>query len=145
MTPDKEKDEAAIRKWHKEVENASNNANFDAYASHWSDDMIWMPPNMQPIHGKETCMEMFTYLTENYIVDQKVTVDEVGVSGDLAYSRFFSREKFTPKGDAPAMENDGKNIFIFKRQSDGSWLATHGIWNSNISPEASASFENPDE
>ena len=26
---------------------------------------------------------------------------------------------------------------------NGSWYATHGIWNSNISPEASASFENP--
>ena len=90
-------------------------------------------------------MEMFTYLTENYLLDQKVTVEEVIVSGDLAFSRFFSLEKFTPKGDVPAMENDGKNIFIFKRQPDGSWLGTHGIWNSNIAPEASASFENPQE
>ncbi len=145
MTLDKGKDEEAIRQWHKEVENASNTADFDAYASHWSDDMIWMPPNMQPIQGKETCMGMFTYLTENYLVDQKVTVEEVVVSGDLAFSRFFSKEKFTPKADVPSMENDGKNIFLFKRQPDGSWLATHGIWNSNIAPEDSASFEDPNE
>jgi len=131
MTPDKEKDEAAIRQWHKEVENASNTGDFDAYASHWSDNMIWMPPNMGPMYGKEACMGMFSGFVDNYEVDQKVTIEEIVVSGDVAFSRFFSMDKLTAKSDGSKMSMDNKNIFIFKRQPDGSWLGTHGIWNLN--------------
>ena len=56
---EKEADEAALRRWHKEVEDAVNNADYDAYSSHWANDMIWMPPNMLPMHGKQECLEMF--------------------------------------------------------------------------------------
>ena len=44
MSPDAQADEVAIRRWHQEVEDAVNNADYDAYSSHWADDMIWMPP-----------------------------------------------------------------------------------------------------
>ena len=141
MSPDQKADEAAIRRWHQEVEDAVNNADYDAYSSHWADDMIWMPPNMLPMHGKQECLEMFKGGAEHYKVEQKVTIEEIIVSGDIAFSRIFSKEKLTPKGDAEAMMNDGKNIFTFRRSPDGSWLGVHCIWNSNIPPEASASWD----
>ena len=134
-------DEAAIRRWHKEVEDAVNNADYDAYSSHWANDMIWMPPNMLPMHGKQECLEMFKGGVEHYHIEQKVTIEEIVVSGDIAFSRISSREKLTPKGDAEAMMNDGKNIFTFRRGPDGSWLGVHCIWNSNTSPEASAKWD----
>ncbi len=141
MSPDKQADEAAIRKWHQEVEDAVNNADFEAYSSHWAEDMIWMPPNMPPMYGKDNCLGMAKYSFEHYEVEQKVTVEEIVISGDIAFSRIFSKEKFTPRGDEPAMENDGKNIFTFKRRPDGSWMGVHCIWNSNIPPDPSTRFD----
>jgi len=131
MSVDKIADEEAIRRWHQEVQDASNAGDFEAYASHWADDMIWMPPHMPPMPGKESCMGMFSGFVDNYEVDQKVTIEEIVVSGDIAFSRFFSMDKLTAKSDGSKMAMDNKNIFIFKRQSDGSWLGTHGIWNTN--------------
>ena len=138
---DKQTDEEDIRRWHQEVEYAVNNEDYEAYSSQWAEDMIWMPPNMPPVYGKDNCLEMAKYSWEHYKVEQKVTVEEVVVSGDIAFSRIFSKEKFAPKGDAQAMENDGKNIFTFRRGPDGSWLGVHCIWNSNIPPDASARFD----
>ena len=141
MRIDTRADEAAIRRWHQEVEDAVNNEDYAAYSSHWAEDMIWMPPNMPPMYGKDNFLEMFKNSFKHYNVEQKVTVEEVVVSGVIAFSRIFSKEKFIPKGDAKAMENDGKNIFTFRRDPDGSWLGVHCVWNSNIPPDASARFD----
>jgi len=146
MSPDLRADEVAIRRWHQELEDAANNDDYEAYSSHWAEDMIWMPPNMPPICGKDNCLEMAKSSFEHYKMEQKVTVEEVVVSGDIAFSRIFSKEKFIPKGDSQAMENDGKNIFTFRRGPDGSWLGVHCIWNSNIPPKASDfRFDEPQE
>ena len=112
MNPNDKKDVDAIRKWHQEVEAASNNGDYEAYASHWSDDMIWMPPNAPIVHGKKTCMDMFSGFVDNYEVDQKVTIEEIVVSGDVAFSRFFSMDKLTAKSDGSKLVMDNKNIFI---------------------------------
>ena len=138
---EKKADEAAISRWHKAVEEAVNNADYDAYSSLWADDMIWMPPNMRPMHGKQECLKMAKGGFENFHIEQKVTIEEIVVSGDIAFTRVSSLEKMTAKGDTVAMINDGKNIFTFRRGPDGSWLGVHCIWNSNISPEASAKWD----
>jgi ketosteroid isomerase-like protein len=128
----KQDDEEAIRKWHQEVEDSTNRSDSEAYLSLWVDDMIWMPPNAPIIIGKDNCRPMVEEFHTHYKVEQKVTIDEIEIGDNIAFSRIFSREKFTPKADAPPLESwDLKNIFAFRRQPDGSWKGTHCIWNSN--------------
>ena len=141
MRPDREVDETAIRRWHQELEDSVNNADDEGYMSHWVEDMIWLPPNMHPLYGKQECLRMFKGGEKQYGIQQKVSVEEVVVSGDLAFSWVNSQYLLTPKGDAEAMINDGKTFFTFKRGSNGSWLGVHCMWNSNIPPEASVRFD----
>ena len=134
MSPSKQDDIAAVLEWWKTYKTNVNNHNLDAYWSHWTDDMIWMPPNRPTIYGKETCKEVSGF--ENYNYDLTGELQEVKVDKDIAFARFSGSEKIVPKDGSANIVTDRKCIWILQRQMDNSWKATHCIWNENTPVEA---------
>ena len=60
-----------------------------------------------------------------------LSVDEVQATGDWAFERGRYEITLAPKaGDAP-MDDTGKYITIYQRQSNGSWKIARDIWNSD--------------
>jgi ketosteroid isomerase-like protein len=97
----------------------------------WTDDIIWMPPNEAIRKGKESCKQWIQPFFDNYTLKEKVTFEELEVSGDWAFARGTWDLEGTPKGEGAKIHDVGKLIFIFERQSDGSWKISHDIWNSD--------------
>jgi hypothetical protein len=71
-------------------------------------------------------------LMNNYYLNQTPSIEEVKTDANLAFSKVKYREEHKPRGYKPPIVNDDKCVFIFKRGSGGSWVATHCICNSNL-------------
>jgi ketosteroid isomerase-like protein len=97
------------------------------------ENAVRMPPNRTPIAGKE---EIGKALQANYdayaSIKMESTPDDVLSSGNLAVARGRYTWSATPKASGLGVINDqGKWVAAFQRQSDGAWKSVFDIWNSD--------------
>ena len=100
----------------------------------FTEDVIIMPPNSAALNGKDATREWARPSFDQFNLEADITVDEVEVSGDLAFARWSYSTRYTPKAGGDAILGIGKELWIFKRQSDGSWKCSHIIFNSDNPP-----------
>jgi ketosteroid isomerase-like protein len=127
----KKSDEAAIKEWHRKYHDSCNRGDLETFKTLLGDDVTWLPPNA-PIMKKKACLEMAENLMKNYRINQNPTIEEIKTDADLAYSRISYRETYYPRDEGKPIINDGKGVYLFRRRSDGVWVSTHIIWNSNV-------------
>lgn len=60
--------------------------------------------------------------------------EDVTVLGDTAIDRFGFVMKIEPRDGSPAIRDEGKCLWVWRRESDGAWRLAAAIWNSD-SPE----------
>jgi ketosteroid isomerase-like protein len=99
----------------------------------WTEDVVAMPPNGQPIIGKAAnhdflaAGEAQTKLVD--IMDFAQKWEEVTVSGDYAFEWGTFRSQITVKANAISSKAEFKVMRILKRQPDGTWKIHRTIWN----------------
>jgi uncharacterized protein (TIGR02246 family) len=101
---------------------ASNQGDADALAALYADDAMLLPPDHEPIQGREAIGAFWRQGTDEGL---EVTTLAVEVDGDLGYS--VGRYHLPPTDEEPA--DSGKFVMCLKRQQDGSWKLTADIWN----------------
>jgi ketosteroid isomerase-like protein len=134
-SPNTEADVAVLKSWIDRYCAIVNAGDFDAYRTLWTEDVVYLPPNGPACQGIEDCVDVNRFYFEQYTSVEKHYVEEIEVAGTFAYVRVRYTYHGVPKGEGEPRVEDGKAIFMLKRQPDGSWLATHLMWNSNIPPE----------
>jgi ketosteroid isomerase-like protein len=121
----------AIRLWLKNYTEAINTADVERILSYESDDISYWPPNQPLFSGKENLRKWFlTYF--NYCSPlESYSLLNSDVYGDFAYltGKYSVHGKIKQTGEE--FKDNGKFIDFFKRQSDGSWICTQSIWNSD--------------
>jgi uncharacterized protein (TIGR02246 family) len=129
---DIEADIEAIRDWVNGNYAAADSGDLEGYLSFWAEDIVWMPPNAPIMKGKSSIGEYVKPFFEQLTIHHEISIEEIKTAEDFASTRLNSKEKYTPKtGEGEPMELNVKAIFLLQRMSDGTWLCTHGIWNSN--------------
>jgi len=129
---DVEADTEAIRDWVNGNYAAADSGDLESYLNFWAEDVIWMPPNAPIMQGKSTIRGYVQPFFEQLTIHHEISIEEIKVAEDFAFTRLNSKEKYTPKtGEGEPMELNVKAIFLLQRMPDGTWLCTHGIWNSN--------------
>jgi len=121
-----------------EVANQGGEAGADGYASFVTEDAVFLPPNEVRIDGREGVREMFLQFTmaEDFSIDWKATSIEVAADGKLAYTNgVFELSLKDAAGNL--VSEKGKFVDVFKKQADGSWKCSLGIWSSDL-PEGGA-------
>jgi uncharacterized protein (TIGR02246 family) len=129
-----EVDKEAINAWYERYVANNNAGDFDSFGTFWTEDIVWLPPDAPVVIGKEAILDYARPFFELYSIHQEITVEEITVSGKIAFVRHIATEKYSPKEEGESIESNGKGIFIFQRQNDGTWICTHAIWNSNNPP-----------
>lgn len=125
-------DSQAIRQQIDGFVNAFNRADADAAAAFLlTEDAVGMPPNQPAVIGKaavrEWWMEGFRVATSRL----GLSSEELRVLGDWAIGRYtWTMETRAAAGGATATDN-GKGLWIWRRQADGSWKNAMSIWNSD--------------
>ncbi len=132
--PSTEADVAALNEVIKQWEEAINAADLERCSAMLTDGAIWMPPNESAIVGKEAILASMKSGFEQFVFEYDFTSEELEVFGDRAFDRGTYKATGTPKAEGEATQDTGKYLDIFRRQSDGSWQYSHGMWNSDNPP-----------
>lgn len=112
--------ESAIRRY----VDASNKGDAATLASLYADDAMLLPPDHEPIRGREAIGAFWRQGTDEGL---EVTNLAVEVEGNLGY--LVGRYHLPATDEEPA--DSGKYVMCLKRQRDGSWKLTADIWNQS--------------
>jgi uncharacterized protein (TIGR02246 family) len=116
---------------------ASNEGDAEALAELYADDALLLPPDHEPIHGREAIVEFWRQGTDEGL---EVRTLRLEVNGDVAY--LVGRYRLPPTEEEAA--DSGQYVLCLKRQPDGAWKLTADIWNgSGESDERGADDEAP--
>lgn len=103
---------------------ASNRGDADALMGMYAEDALLLPPDHQPIEGREAIGEFWRLGT-----DQGLEVSTIRVDTDGKIGYLVGRYRLPATDEEPA--DSGKYVMCLKRQPDGAWKLTADIWNSS--------------
>ena len=116
---------------------ASNEGDAEALTALYAADAVLLPPDHEPIHGREAIGEFWRQGTDTGL---EVSTLRLEVGGDVAY--LVGRYHLPPTEQEEA--DSGKYVLCLKRQADGAWKLTADIWNgSGASDERGADGSSP--
>ena len=97
-----------------------------------TEDNVAMPPNRPALRGKD---ENRTFWREGFAAAESrlsIVPETLDVSGDIAVDRFRWSMDSAPRSGGEPIHDEGKNIWIWRRQPDGGWRLAQAIWNSDL-------------
>ncbi|HEY7482654.1 MAG TPA: SgcJ/EcaC family oxidoreductase [Gemmatimonadales bacterium] len=103
---------------------ASNEGDAEALTELYADDAVLLPPDHEPIRGREAIGEFWRQGTDTGL---EVSTLRLEVDGTVAY--LIGRYHLPPTEGEEA--DSGQYVLCLKRQSDGSWKLTADIWNGS--------------
>ena len=114
---------------------AVNAGDVDAWLATLADDATIMPPNGPAVSGKEALGPwMSQTFFDPFDTQLSSPSDEFVVGGDLVIARGTYHLSLNPKDGSQTVEDNGKYVDVFKRQSDGSFKFKIVMWSSNNPP-----------
>jgi len=129
-----EADREAILELERGIQAAEAAGDLDAFLSFVDENPVWLPPNETAITSKQSIREWMKPYLENYDLVEESTNQEINVLGEWGYIMAHWTFAMTPKAGGETVSDQGKSIWIVRRQQDGRWLISRAIWNSDMPP-----------
>jgi len=127
------KTEQALRDLDAKWSAAAGAKDVDKTVSYYAESAVVMPPNASAATTRESIRsawkEMLT--APGASISWKATKVEVAKSEDLAYVSGTYQATMTDASGKPVNDH-GKYVVIFKKQTDGAWKVVADIWNSDL-------------
>lgn len=108
---------------------ATNRGDADALMELYAEDAVLLPPDHEPIEGREAIGAFWRQGT-----DQGLEVSTVRVETDGKIGYLVGRYRLPATAEDPA--DSGKYVMCLRRQADGSWKLTADIWNSSAGDDS---------
>ncbi len=128
--PDSSRDLEAIHALRQGHVEAVNTGDIDANMAGFADDVVYLPPDLPPIHGKDSMRAFVESFHEAFQAEIEMTPEEVVVMGDWAFDWGVLTGVVRPLGGGPGTRLDGKYLYLYQRQPDGSWKIARDIYNN---------------
>ena len=103
---------------------------FNTAASYYTEDGMMMPPNGPVVEGRPAISSFLAGFPKITAFSNNIV--ELEAKGDLAYARLTYALTMMPPGAKAPLNDTGKLIIIMRKQPNGTWLTTRGIWNSDV-------------
>lgn len=138
--PLSDEDMAELRSFHDRWVPAMTSGDWDALYALYTEDCVIMPPNQPEVVGRAAARasaEASPRITEAVLL-----IDEIDGYGDLAFVR--GTYSMTMMIEGQPVQDEGKYIEVRRKQTNGSWLISRDIFNSDL-PAAPAEGEHSGE
>lgn len=125
-------DRDTISRLRSEFVKAFNEENIEALSALVPDDHVGMPPNRPAIKGKDATQRFWR---EGFaLASSRVAIlpEELVVAGDVAIDQFHWTMDSTPRPAGATVHDEGKCLWIWRRQPSGEWKVARAIWNSDL-------------
>src|SRR3954463_3608143 len=118
MNPDENAIRALVAKWHR----ATAAGDVDAVLPLMAEDVVFLVAGQPPMKGRGTFEKGLRALLAAHRIRSTGDVQEVAVSGDLAYCWTMLHVEMTPLTGGSIVRRSGSALSILRRQSDGGWV-----------------------
>ncbi len=109
---------------------------WDAFASFFADDSVWMPPGIGPLRGKDAWWSFVQpWWDDSTVLEIGSTTEELVVIDDWAIEFHSEYQVMTFEDGAEPASLYFKGVWIFRRQEDGIWRITQYIWDEDVPPD----------
>ena len=124
-------DRQAIAAVSAQFEAAENAGNVEQMLPLFADDMIIMSPNAAQLSGADRITAATRAFHEAFTVQVKYSSEEIAAFGDWGFDRGTERFTLIPKSGGAPISVNGKYLWLYRRQPDGSWKQSRVMWNSS--------------
>ena len=133
LDPDSAAVQQAITAANARFVDAFNRGDAATLAANYTDDAVFMAPNMTAWEGHAAISQGFTgFVSQFGLVDARVATKDVILAGDYAIERGTYAWTLHPKtGTGADIVDSGKYLTVWERQADGSWKIVRDINNSD--------------
>jgi len=120
---------ALIERWH----SATAEGDVDTVLTLMSDDVEFLVPGKDPMRGRSVFGAGLRALLKTHRIQSSGDVQEIQVSGDLAFALTRLMVRVIPRGTGEEGARSGYALSVFRRQRNGSWLL---IRDANLLPSS---------
>jgi uncharacterized protein (TIGR02246 family) len=128
-------DDQAIRDliatWH----HAAAAGDLPAILTLMSEDVVFLTSGQPPMQGRDTFAEGFRAVLQNARIRSTFEIQELQVSGDLAYSWTHLTVTVIPRAGGEPVRRAGHTLSILRKDPSGRWLMTRDA--NMLAPESS--------
>lgn len=89
-----------------------------------AEDAVFLVAGQPPMRGRKVFLEGLKGMLSQVNFQGSSDIQEIYVSGDLAYCWNQLTVRVTPKSGGPAKQRTGYALSILRKQSDGKWILT---------------------
>jgi uncharacterized protein (TIGR02246 family) len=115
-------DEQAVRTlvadWHR----ATAVGDVEAVLQLMAEDVVFLVAGQPPMRGRRIFENGLRGLLTSHRISSTAEVQEIEISGDLAYCWSILNVKITPTSGGSTVVRSGSAISILRKQSTGSWV-----------------------
>ena len=120
MTKDETEIRDLIELWYR----ASAEGDVDTVLGLMSDDVVFLVAGSEPMAGRRAFEKELRDVLSSHRFESSGDVQEVRVSGDMAYAWSYVNVQLTPIAGGVTSRRSGSVLSIFNRRQDGSWQLT---------------------
>lgn len=113
-------DEAAIRQLIATWLDATRAGDVDTVLSLMTEDVVFLAPGQPPMHGRDAFAHGLRAILLTHRIVSDSVVEDIEVSGDLAYCRTRLSVRVEPLSGGEPMKRGGHALTVFRR-SGGKW------------------------
>jgi ketosteroid isomerase-like protein len=138
-------DERAIREADAATLKAAQAKDVDGAVANYADDAWWLPPNAPLVNGKPGIRAGWSKLigSPGFNIDWQINKLEIARADDLAYTIYSYQLTLEGLNGKPSNDH-GKDMAVWKKQSDGTWKMVADTFNSDLPSLAPAPAKNPE-
>jgi len=122
-------DEAKIRELISEYQIALNNEEIEKISTLYSEQAIFMPPDVPTIKGVEEIVLTYEYLFSQFDFELEFDIKEVVISENFAYVLSNSEGTITLENSGTEETSKNQEIFILIKEGDD-WKISRYMFNS---------------
>jgi uncharacterized protein (TIGR02246 family) len=101
---------------------ASAAGDLDKILSLMDSDAVFLVAGRPPMRGREEFAAQFKQVIEEFRIGVTSDIQEIEISGYLAYCWNHLAVTVTPLAGGAAMRRSGPVLTIFRKKADGSWV-----------------------
>ena len=125
MSADNAADETAIRQLIERWIEATRTGNVEAVLDLMAPDAVFLMPGQPPMQGHEAFARNLRGALSDNTIESVSEIDEIAVSGDMAYCRTQLSVTIVSKHGKLPLERKGHTLSILRKGADGQWRLTH--------------------
>jgi uncharacterized protein (TIGR02246 family) len=130
MTTDEQAIRELISRWH----SATAAGDVDSVLKLMAEDVVFLVPGKPPMRGRGAFEQGLRQLLRSHRIESSGEIQEIAVSGDLAYSWTALNVRITPLAGGDSNSRSGFALTVLRKQANGSWVVTR---DANLLPTPS--------